>query len=75
MVTPAFVACDGLDCLPHVFGFVGVEAFLQSLLMTLLSLPEASFQSRSAAFMLPCYLPEKSLPHSDSIHRGFLVGE
>ncbi len=31
---PAFVACTSLDCFPHIFGDVGVEVSLQSLLMS-----------------------------------------
>ncbi len=51
---PALVACDVLDCLPHIFGVAGVEVSLQSLLMSPPCLLDASFQSCSGVAV--CFL-------------------
>ncbi len=49
---PALVACDVLDHQPHICGVVGVEVSLQFLLMSLLCLLDAYFQSCSGSVYL-----------------------
>ncbi len=73
---PAFVACDGLDLLQHVFGVDGVKVSLQSLLM---SLPASSL---ALAVLYASLSPDQKAaffasglgPHF-SMHPSFLVGE
>lgn len=51
---PAVVACDVLDDLPHSFSVAGVEASLQSLLMSHVCFLDACLHFYSSSDMYVC---------------------